>query len=401
MVMYKELGVRPVINVAGVLTRLGGALIEQQTVEAMSQAASESVRLDELQAAASKFISRITGAEAGYVTAGAFSALTLGTAACMTGLDISRMNRLPDTTGMPNEVLMEVHQRCGFDRGVQASGAKIINLGIPGGTILPGYSPVTSASEFEVNISERTAAIVYIYRSNSTPALEDVIDVGKKHNIPVFVNAAAQVPPAENLRKFISMGADLVTFSGGKGIRGPQSSGILCGRSDLIASVALQHLDWVQVPFEKWDPPSSLIPKEKLLGMPSQGIGRGSKVTKETIIGLLSALEQCSEKNASTYLKEMKVLLERISEDLNRVSGIEHQIDEWTPGGYPILKIKVDKSKAGKSAAEIVARLKTNDPRIYVFEGFLAESTIGIYGVNLNNERANLIAERLYKAVTS
>ena len=400
MGVYERFGVEPIINVAGVLTRLGGALMEQETVEAMSQAASESVRLDELQAAASKVIARITGAEAGYVTAGAFAALTLGTAACMTGLNVDRMRRLPDTTGMPNEVLMEVHQRCGFDGGVRVSGAKIINLGIPGGTILPGHEPVTSAMEFDAAISERTAAIVYIYRSNSTPPLEDVIAVGKKRHIPVFVNAAAQVPPVESLRRFISMGADLVAISGGKGIRGPQSAGILCGRRDLIAAVALQHLDWVQVPFARWDPPASLVPKEKLLAMPVQGIGRGAKVTKEEIIGMLVALEQCTEENMSKYLNQARSLLESIQAQLQDLPGMGFEIVDWSPQGYPVLKIKVDKAKLGRSASELNQRLKEENPRIYVYEGFLNEGVLAIYGVNLNEERANLIAQRLHKAAT-
>jgi len=254
--------------------------------------------------------------------------------------------------------------------------------------------------EFDAAISEHTAAIVYIYRSNSTPPLEDVIAVGKKRHIPVFVNAAAQVPPVESLRRFISMGADLVAISGGKGIRGPQSAGILCGRRDLIAAVALQHLDWVQVPFARWDPPASLVPKEKLLAMPVQGIGRGAKVTKEEIIGMLVALEQCTEENMSKYLNQARSLLESIQAQLQDLPGMGFEIVDWSPQGYPVLKIKVDKAKLGRSASELNQRLKEENPRIYVYEGFLNEGVLAIYGVNLNEERANLIAQRLHKAAT-
>jgi len=131
MGIYENIGVKPIINLAGPVTRFGGALMRSEVVEAMCEAARESVRLDELEAAASKVIAEITGAEAGYVTSGAAASMTLGTAACLTGLDVARMNRLPDTSGMPNEVLMSHHQISGYTRSVQAAGAKLVAVGIP------------------------------------------------------------------------------------------------------------------------------------------------------------------------------------------------------------------------------------------------------------------------------
>ena len=395
MQVYERLGVRAVISLAGTWTRVGGALMEQETTDAMAEAAKESVRLDELQAAASNIIANITGAQAGYVTSGAAAALTLGTAACLTGLDVARMNRLPDTSGMPNEVLMEYHQRCGFDHAIRAAGAKIV-------TTSPTKTYITKAQEFEAAITEHTVAIAYYYQPESTPPLEQVIDIGNKYRIPVMVDAAGQVPPVENLRKFISMGAALVAYSGGKGIRGPQNSGILCGRRELIAAAALQNLEMpAGVPFDIWDPPPSLIPKAKLRGIPQNGIGRSMKVSKEAIVGLLTALQLLTEERSTKELKRQRLLLEHIAARLQDVPGVETDLGERVLGGHPRLKLKLDELKLGRNAFEMAQRLKAGDPPICFVEEFPLGGTLTILAVNLDEERANIVGQYLYRAVTS
>jgi len=400
MGVYERLGVRPIINVAGTNTRLGGALMEQETIDAMAEAARQPVRLEELQAAASNIIAKITGAEAGYVTSGASAALTLGTAACLTGLDVARMNRLPDTTGMPNEVLMAQHQVSGYDHAISAAGAKIVGVGIPNDTSPPTEVHITKAWEFESAITENTVAIAYAPRPGSHPPLEEVTDIGKRHHIPVLVDAAAQVPPVENLRQFIAMGADLVAYSGGKGIRGPQASGILCGRRDLIAAVALQNLDVAGFSFNTWNPPPSLIPKEKLRGIPHHGIGRGMKVTKEAIVGLLTALQLFTEEKSSRDLKQHRLLLEQIARPLQGVPGVEVEWTDYIPGGEPLLVLKLDKLKLGRSASEVSQRLQGGDPPIYVRESYVHRGILIINPVSLNEERAKIVEQRLYMEVT-
>ncbi|MFA5079451.1 MAG: aminotransferase class V-fold PLP-dependent enzyme, partial [Dehalococcoidia bacterium] len=273
MNIYEKLGVKTLINCQGEVTRLGGALMEQETIDAMAEAARYSVRMDELQAAASRIIARVTGAEAGYVTSGASAALTLATAACLAGLDVGRMNRLPDTSNMPNEVLMDQRQRQGYDHAIRLAGAKIINVGMPNFRILGDEAYTTKLWEFESAITERTAAIAYFQVPDHNPPLQEIVQLSRKYNIPLIVDAAEQVPPMENLRKFIGMGATLVAYSGGKGIRGPQNSGILCGKKELIASVALQNLDMGLTNFEAWEISPDLIPRDKLRGIPQQGLG--------------------------------------------------------------------------------------------------------------------------------
>jgi len=400
MGVYERLGMSPIINARGTNTRLGGAQMEQAAIEAMAEAAQEAVPLEELQAVASNIIAKITGAEAGYVTSGASAALTLGAAACLTGLDVARMNRLPHTAGMPNEVLMARHQVSGYDHAISAAGAKIMEVGMPNDTTPPMEVHITEAWEFEASITENTVAIAYAARPGGHPPLEEVIDIGKRYHIPVLLDAAAQVPPVENLRKFIAMGADLVAFSGGKGIRGPQASGILCGRRDLIAAAAMQNLDMAAIAFDTWNPPPSFIPKEKLRGVPQHGIGRSMKVTKEAIVGLLTALQLYTEEKVSRDLKRSRAFLEQIAQPLKGVSGVEMKWTEYISGGEPMLVVKLDEVKLGRSAAEVSQGLQDGAPAIYVRESRLQQGMLIIYAGNLNEERTKIVEQRLYTEIT-
>jgi len=397
MGVCERLGVRPIMNVAGTITRFGGALMEQEALDAMNEAAKESVRLDELQAAASKIIAEITHAEAGIVTAGAAAALTLGTAACLTGLNVARMNRLPNTIGMPNEVIMAQHQISGYAHSIRAAGATIVEVGIPNDITSPGEVHVATVYDFESAITENTVAIAYACIAGSDPPLEQIIDIGKKYHIPVTLDAANEVPPVENLHKFIDMGADLVAFSGGKGIRGPQASGILCGRRDLVAAAALQNWDMGE-PFDEWNPPPSLIPKERLCGVPQHGIGRNMKVTKEAIIGLLIALQALSEEGFAKRAEQLRVLLGSIQAKLEGIAGLELELVEECEGGYPMLKVKVNKKVIGRSAAEVCKRLE--DDGIYVWKKYLGRSIILVHSINMDEEMAKIVGERLYIAIT-
>lgn len=367
----------------------------EEALEAMNEAAGEMVHLDELQAAASKVIAQITHAEAGIVTAGASAALTLGTAACIAGFDVARMNRLPDTAGMPNEVIMPWHHFTTFTHAIWAAGAKMIWVGMP---------TATTKWDIESAITENTVAIAYVPCPDSQPPLEEVIEIGKKYNIPVILDAANHVPPVENLHRFIDMGVDLVCFSGGKGIRGPQASGILCGPRDLIASAVIQLLvSWES--FDKWNPPASLIPKERLRGKPEQGIGRGMKVTKEAIVGLLVALQDLTEKKVAKRVEHLRQLLEGIGTRLDGIAGVEMRMTkdntgEKGGGEYPVLEVKIDEQAVGRSAAEVSQRLKDGEPSIYVYNRLLHKGLVLINSINLDEEVARTVGEHLYTAIT-
>jgi len=355
------------------------------------------VRLDELEAAASKVIAEKTHAEAGIVTCGAFAALLLGTAACICRFDVAKMNRLPDTTGIPNEVIMPWHQISGYDHAIRAAGARIVGVGIPNDTTPPNEVHIISRWDIESAITEKTVVISYAPRLGSHPPLEEVIEVGKKYDIPVMIDAAALVPVVANIHRFIDMGADLVCFSGGKGIRGPQASGILCGRRNLIASAVIQMLDMAGEPFDLWDPPPSLIPKEKLRAKPEHGIGRGMKVSKEAIIGLLVALQNLSEEAFAKRTERLRELLWTIGKRVKGINGVELRITE-DKGAYPMLEVKLDEKKSGKTAAEVAKRLRNEG--IYVRDMLLTRGLILIHSINMDEDIARIVAERLYAVIT-
>jgi len=375
--------------------------MEPEALKAMDEAAKYSVRLDELQAAASKVIAEKTHAEAGIVTCGSSAALTLGTAACIAGFDVAKMNRLPDSTGMPNEVIMPWHHISGYDHALRTAGARIIGAGIPNDTTPPDEVYITNRWDIEAAITQTTVAIAYAAQVGSHPPLEEVVEVGKKYHIPVIVDAAMQVPPVENLYRFIDMGVDLVCFSGGKGIRGPQASGILCGRHDLVASAAVQMLDMSGEAFGKWDVPTSLIPIEKLRGKPEHGIGRGMKVTKEAIIGLLVALQNLTEENFAQKSAYLRQLLGIIQARLKGIAGLGMRITEDPNSGYPLLELKADEKIFGKSSYEWVQSLKRGEPRIYIRDRHLHKGLLFIFPLNMDQEIASIVGERLYAVITS
>ncbi|MBI3664718.1 MAG: PLP-dependent transferase, partial [Acidobacteria bacterium] len=247
--VYKELGVRPFINAAGTYTMLTASLLPREAVEAMETAARQFVNLNELHEAVGKKIATLVGCEAALVTAGAASALSLGTAACVTGKDADKIRRIPDTAGMKNEVLIQKSHRYGYDHAVRNVGVRLVE--------------VETREELERAANERTAMMLFFNAAdpNGKIKVEEFAQLGKKLNVPTFNDAAADVPPVENLWRYIKMGYDLVTFSGGKGIRGPQCSGLLLGRKDLIEAALLNNNPY------------------------SDSICRTNKVGKEEIVG--------------------------------------------------------------------------------------------------------------------
>ena len=255
--VYEKLGVQTIINASGPATRLSGSIMPPEVAEAMKEASQYCVDIAQLQAGASQYIALVTGAEAGYVTSGAAAGLLLGTAACVTGLDPTKMNRLPDTRGMKNRVIMARSHRNFYDHAVRSTGVELVEVGIADRFSGAGVRD-TEPWEIGAAIDAQTAAVCYVAYTHSLPPLREVVEVAHRAGVPVIVDAAGQLPPAANLKRFIAEGADLVAFSGGKAIRGPQSSGILCGRRELIEAAALQHLDWTSTsPSGTRRPPSS------------------------------------------------------------------------------------------------------------------------------------------------
>jgi len=369
-----------------------------EVVEAMSKAALSSVNMVELQAAASRIIADNTGAEAGYVTAGAASGLTLGAAAIMAGLDPGNMDRLPDTTGMKNGFIIAREHRNGYDHSIRLSGAKLVEVGMDEVGAGAGARQV-EAWEYEAAITDDTAGIAYVATPTSQPPLPRVVEIAHAHGLPVLVDAAAELPPISNLKHFIDQGADLVAFSGGKAIRGPQSTGILCGRRDLIASVALQHLD-MDEHFDIWEPPADFIPKDKLVGIPRHGIGRGFKVSREEIVGLLTALKLFANSRSGPSMEELRGYLEYVVDGLSGLA-VEPTVKVPDGEGFPTLHLRLDTDTLGRSAFEISGVLKQGSPGIFVNEGSLRNDTLVINPMNLDQARTEALTERFRAALSS
>jgi L-seryl-tRNA(Ser) seleniumtransferase len=317
-----------IINAAGTLTRLSGGALAPGVLEAMAEADGISADMFEVQAHASRAIAEATGAEAGLVTSGAGAGLLLATAACLARLDVACMNSLPDSDG-PTEIVVSRGHRNGYDHALRAAGARLVEIGMAEGWAGAGIRDA-EPWEYEAAIGPNTAALFYVASDRARPALAEVVAVAQRHDLPLIVDAAAELPPAGNLTRFVSEGADLVVFSGGKVLGGPAGTGLLAGRHQLIMSAAMQMLD-VDFAWSDWQPPTGFIDKTLLRGLPRQGIGRCCKVGKHEVFGLLAALHHFLGESDATRHSRWLEACERIragllvSDEVTvTVEGAEH-----------------------------------------------------------------------------
>jgi len=388
MSVYARFGVPTVINAAGTVTRLSGGHLHQDVLAAMRDAAGECVDMLALQAGASRVIARVTGAQAGIVTSGASAALLLGAAACLAGLDSARMNRLPEVPDGRNEFIVVRSQRNMYDRALTVAGGRIVEVGIPDRYSGPG---VRDAAPWEIEsaITPRTAAICYLAQPQSRPSLIEVAAVAHAHAIPVLVDAAAQLPPRENLRRFLADGADLVAFSGGKAIGGPQASGILVGRADLVASALTQMLDLDLFP-DTWNPPDEFARLRQLRGLPQHGIGRSCKVGKEEIVGLLVALERFAATDDNARQAAWRDILQAIVAAADGTSLQLAILDR----PMPLLEVHAP------DATVLATRLAAHDPPIHCSLGRRDENVLVISPAALTADQAATIGAALRAAST-
>lgn len=349
------------INAAGTVTRLGGTLPAPEVLAAMSAAAGAFVRIDEMNAAVGRRLAELTGAEAAIVVNGAAAGLTLAAAACMAGLDAARMERLPQARGMPNRIVVPRSQRNGYDHALRAAGARLVEVGLEERTRDP------QAWEIAAAIDERTAAVAY-FAGFSPLDLSMVVTAAHARGVAVIVDASASLPPKANLTRFIAAGADLVVYSGGKGLRGPQASGILCGRRELIASAALQMWDLDFLP-ELWNPPPALIDAQVVArGVPNHGLGRAMKVGKEEIAGLAAAVERFVASDQAAENQRLAGLAAALVSELSGITGVDALL---VPRAelWPLVRLGIDAARVGVSAIELARRLESGDPRVYFQTG--------------------------------
>jgi D-glucosaminate-6-phosphate ammonia-lyase len=384
MTIYARFGVPTVINACGTVTRLSGGRMHPDVAAAMVAASADCVDMVGLQAGACRVITQITGAQAGIVTSGASAGILLGAAACLAGLDPARMNRLPEVADGRNAFIVVRSQRNMYDRALVVAGGRIVEVGIPDRYSGPGVRDA-AAWEIAAAITPDTAGIYYLAHPQSLPPLADVAAVAREHRIPFLVDAAAQLPPADNLRHFLEQGADLVAFSGGKAIGGPHASGILCGRADLVASALLQMLDLDVFP-DLWHAPQEFAALRQLPGLPQHGIGRSCKVGKEEIVGLLVALERFAAGDDGSRRMAWRQILEQI---VAAAGIVPHMSLRILDRPVPLLEVTAD------DADGVAARLAAGSPPIHCSLARRHEGVLLFSPVSLAPDHAAIIGARL------
>ena len=391
--VYQRLGLRTIVNASGPSTRLSGGIMRPEVAAAMAEASQWCVDLAELQGRASEILAEATGAEAGYVTAGASAALMLASAACLAGLDPAKMNRLPDTTGMANEVIVARSQRNMYDRAVAQAGAKLVEVGIPDRFSGAGVRDA-QAWEYEAAITDRTAAILWVAQPHSEPGLPEIVAVARRHGLPVIVDAAGQLPPAENLRRFVAEGADLVAFSGGKAIGGPQASGILAGRraADPVggpAAARSRHL------FRAVEPAGEPV-RQAEAGRPA---GERHRARGEVRQGGdrrpadgAQALPRGERRGAA------RALARDLRGDRRRPAGPQRhdghpRRQEYK--GAPAVELALDEDALGLSARELIKRLQDGEPSVHANHARVRDGIVVFGPTCMKPGDAQIVIERV------
>src|SRR6185437_11440012 len=317
--------------------------------------------IGELQDAASARIAEATGAEAGMVTTGAAAALTLAAAAAIARWDVAKMAALPHVAA---DILLPRTHRTGYAHALAASGARLVDIGHNDRETGAGVRGL-EAWEIEAALTPSVVAVGFSVNPTTIVDLPTAVAVCRAHGVPLIVDAAAQLPPKENLRRFIALGADLVAFSGGKALGGPQASGILAGRRELIGSALLQ-LDMDVAP-DTWVPPK-LIDRANLRGVPHHGIGRGFKAGKEEIVGLLTALDRFVTADDAADNAALEARLRAIAAALDGHDVT--LVPAARTGRVPVIEIAVP------DALALSARLQRGDPPVHLSERHAARGVL-------------------------
>lgn len=369
--IYQKLGLRTFINAYGTLTTLGGTLMEPEVKRAMDDAAQHFVAIHDLQKKVGARLAELTGAEAGFVTAGASCSICLATCAVTVGGDVAKIKRLPNLSGSRNEIVMQkAHVGAGnpYDHNWRMIDTKII--------------AAETADEIRAAIGPQTAALGMILSHNSeghNVELEEMIAIAHKANLPLILDAAAEIPPASNLKKFIAMGADLVAFSGGKNLRGPQCSGLLLGRKGLIEAAYANS-------------------------SPNNHFARIAKVGKEEIVGLLTAVEIALKRDEKGERSRQEAMLKRVARIVADVPTVKTEfITNMDYSHSPRLSIQWDEKKLGMTAADVNNKLRTTEPSIVAADMTRFRPSwpgLGIFAACLKPGEEKIVAERVRAILT-
>lgn len=361
---FKELGLRTFINAAGTYTALTASLPHPEVIKAINYSALQFVKLEDLQDKVGERLAELLQCEFAMVTAGAASAITLGTAGIVTGGDWDKIAQIPnDMTGMKTEVIIQKTHRVGYDHAIRNCGLKVIE--------------VESAKELEAAINNNTAMMWFLNASNFLGKVrdEEFVAIAKRHQIPTMIDCAADVPPVEMLWKHTKMGFDLVCFSGGKGLRGPQSAGLLLGKKALVTAARRNA------------PPNG------------NTVGRGMKVNKEEILGMLVAIEQYLSRDHQKDWKLWESQVNLIYDAATSVPGVigEKHVPQIA-NHVPSLNIKIDQSKVNMTCDQLRIALREGHPSI---ETVGDASTLGITTWMMIPGEERTVAKRIKEILLS
>lgn len=357
---FSDLGVKSFINAIGPYSSLGGAVMWPEVIDAMDYAIRNKIRMSDLQDAVGRRIAALLGANAAMVTSGATGAIILGTAACMTGGNRERQERIPDTTGMPNEVLILKSQRYLYDRSIRAPGAVLVE--------------VETEADIRAAVNERTAMMFYLQNRPSNLALtvEVYIRLAKEFSVPIFCDAATTVPPVSNIRRTVEMGFDLVCYSGGKGLRGPYSAGLLLGREDLVRHARAN-------------------------GAPNhRAYGRSMKVAPEEYLGMMVAVEKSLQFDEAADFERQLELIEQMDASLSSLEGVITEIR--TPGveaREPYVEVRWDSSRYPIAVADVKQALRDGEPSVEVRALFLSDGQLHLTATMLKPGEAEIVTRRV------
>jgi len=368
--IYTDLGASPVINAIGSVTMLGGSTPSPEVKAAMEQAGQVYVPLMELEEKAGRAIAQMVNVPAAYITSGAGSALTLATAAIMAGDDDNKIQQLPNTAGMKNEILIQRRQRYWYDRCLELAGAKLVEF---------GTDLATTRDHLEKAIGTNTAVVHYYAVEQAIDpnalSLEDTIEVAHAHGVPVMVDSAGQIYPLDNLGKYVRMGADFQCIAA-KYMNAPQSTGLALGTEEMIRKLSLHSF----VSYE---------------GRRVRGIGRPQKVDRQEMIGAVTAVKHWMSMNHEERLAKAERQTSTIMAFLQSIPGVTTQRIENVIGHMPYgFDMKIDAFIAGLDVYEVVDRLKAGDPPIWtrVRDG---ESWITIHMFGLHDGEDKIVGERI------
>ncbi|MBZ2175997.1 DgaE family pyridoxal phosphate-dependent ammonia lyase [Schnuerera sp. xch1] len=362
MNIYENMGLKKVINASGKMTTLGVSTIDKNVGDYMKEAAMNFVKMDNLIKKSGDILSQYTGGEGSCVTLGSSAGIAISIAACITGKDIAKIEKLPLNEGLKNEVIIQKGHAINF-------GAPIIQMirlggGIP---IEVGQSNKVEPFHIEEAINEKTAALIYIKSHHTVQkgmtSIKDMVNIAKEYQIPLIIDAAAE----EDLKKYIGLGADLVIYSGGKAIEGP-TSGFITGRKDLIECCQLQY----------------------------KGIGRAMKTGKENIMGLLKAIEIYNQKDMEASIKVQKQRMEWLIKQINTINGLEASVIQDEAGRCIYrAKVKINSDILGVDAYYIIRELENGNPSIYTRNHYANIGIINIDPRPLKDGEEKIIFERL------